>query len=130
MALIYARKCEEWWKKLYILDSTIGWKIFLTIIHFIWMMITLVIEPCGHTCSSNYFDNNDNNKNEFFGHRGFIKWIQFYDIQMIAITHAWCSLGELTTAMLLAIKRNDLKIYSLWRMNRLDDYIKEVQTFM
>nr|XP_046913969.1 uncharacterized protein LOC124494755 [Dermatophagoides farinae] len=129
LALTYARKTEEWLKKLYILDTTIGSKIFLTIIHFIWMMIVLMVEPCGHICSSNYFNNDKSDDNEFFGHR-LTKWIQFYDIQMVAITHAWCSLGELITAMLLSIKRNDLKIYSLWRMDRLDDYIKEIQTFM
>lgn len=122
--LIYAKKQRIWLLKLYILDTTIALKLFLTIINFIWFILFTLHSPCGHVYQTRYFQ-----KKSIDNIDKIIKWMQYYDIQVIGLIHAWTSVISFISAMLLAIKRNDIKMYVLWHMDKLSEYIQDRQIY-
>lgn len=122
--LNYAKNQRMWLLKLYILDTSIGIKLFLTIINFIWFILFTLHSPCGHVYLG-YF----NQEKSINNIERIIKWMQYYDIRIIGIVHAWTSVISFITAMLLAIKRNDIKMYVLWHMDKLNEYIQDRQVY-
>lgn len=125
IALLYAKRSVLWIKKLYILQSSIGIKIFLTIFHFIWLIACTFHTPCGYRFPEIFHSRNLVNNGLIFS---FIRWILFYDIKMLGLAHACISIAYFNNAMLLAVKNNDLKMYALWRMGQLDKFIQDLQS--
>ncbi|KAI2806449.1 hypothetical protein BLOT_008405 [Blomia tropicalis] len=137
--LIYAKYSKNWYYKVYILNFTIGIKLFLTATNFIITVICFEKNSCGFWyltqlngfISSNEYEKEMDHKSttgishlppaEIGG--AIINGFRYYDTKIMGLAFIFSSVAHCVGSMLLLVKRNDIKIYVLWRLEKLDEYI-------
>ena len=122
LAMLHAKACDQWVKKLFILHTVIAVKLFLTLFNFIIALICCFEYPCGYTKPDPL------SYATYYRGKTLAVAFRFYDVKIAGLSHLFASVGQFCSAMLLAIKRNDLKMYALWRTGQLDNFIQEIHS--
>lgn len=139
--LIFAKYHENWHIKIAVLVGTIGVKLFLTAFNFVVAIVCMLSKSCGFFYSIQLHEYDDEGVPEPDGDpvhstplpavraedigSAIIDGFRYYDVKIIGVCLVLGSVGIAIGAMILLVKRNDIKMYVLWRLGKLDQYIDD-----
>lgn len=140
--LIFAKYSPDWHTKINLLNGAIGAKLLLTAANFIFATCAISTHSCGTRYSTqlnayageamagfaaNVSDNLQGGGGQQAGETSaaIINGFRYYDTKIVGVNQVFASVGQCVAAMLLLVKRNDIKMYALWRLGKLDEYIDD-----
>lgn len=149
--LIFAKYSTEWRVKTDLLSGTIALCLLLATANFLHAFVAFSSDSCGASYAEqlHMYDGSgegeeraiDNqhidkhletrNKNGSTGEttaESIINNFRYYDTKIAGLTQVLASVGQVTSAMILLVKRNDIKMYTLWRLGKLDSYIEDMHS--
>ena len=152
--LIYAKYSVDWHWKINLLNGAIGLYLLLAALNFSLAVVGFSTASCGLTYAGQlhmYDDevvvrdthhpqphqahNGSSSSNSSTGGQlstadSIINSFRYYDTQIVGLTQVFASVGQVTSAMILLVKHNDIKMYILWRLGKLDSYIEDMHSHM
>lgn len=124
--IVYGPRKRDWRDRILILEFVISIKLLLVGFNFALSVYSCFPKFCGYWYQITEARNDNTEMNsDFFGGK-LVAGLQWYDVRVIGVYHLLASVNHCISAMLLCVKWNDLKMYVLWRMRKLEQYIQDL----
>lgn len=153
--LIFAKYSVDWHCKIHLLSGAIGLCLLLATLNFSAAVVGFSTDPCGLTYARALHMYDDELIGEDAAHHQphhpqphhnqtangtvggqlstadrIINSFRYYDTKIVGLAQVFASVGQVTSAMILLVKFNDIKMYILWRLGKLDGYIEDQYSHM
>lgn len=136
--LIFAKYNSQWKVKTALLNGAIGLCFLLATANFFLALVAFSSNSCGAKFAEQlhmyeeagndnlHIDKHYQNGSETSSAASrIINSFRYYDTKIAGLAQVLASVGQVTSAMILLVKQNDIKMYTLWRMGMLDSYIED-----